>query len=212
MFHVTNSALHSLQLDNTNAGDNMVGWHREKSCINQAGDVDYKNNTVFNRGHLLPSSYGLAENKKKSTFTLTNIVPQVITFNGGRWAKMESCVKCVLNEYCNNNNNEKEGFVVIGAQPSNGMFLNNRINIPSMLWSAFCCYSSSEDRWLASAHWGENVQDNNTHLQTKTLADLQCELGGQFNVFPGTQCPLDTTVSEFYPHLNAECHCPSNNI
>uniref|UniRef100_A0A3Q1F0F6 Endonuclease n=1 Tax=Acanthochromis polyacanthus TaxID=80966 RepID=A0A3Q1F0F6_9TELE len=138
----------------------------------QAGNTDYKNQQVFDRGHLLPSSYGSTEVEKLSTFTLTNIVPQEGTFNKNSWNHMESCIRCVLDEYCINNNNNKKGYLVIGAQPSFSNFLNNRVNIPVMLWSAFCCYSHSQMKWLASAHWGENIHHNNPYLQTMTLAQL----------------------------------------
>ncbi|XP_041840801.1 uncharacterized protein LOC121639549 [Melanotaenia boesemani] len=196
--------------------NNMKPAEKSFSYENQAGTKDYKQqNPIFDRGHLLPSSYGLTEEEINSTFTLTNIVPQQATFNQGSWNKMESCVKCVLDKYCIDNNDNKEAFVVIGAQPSDGRLLNNKINIPSMLWSAFCCYSSSQNRWLASAHWGENVpeeKNSKKYLQTKTLAELFSKLGGQFNVFPETHCPLETTVSEFYPNLENECKCPPPDL
>uniref|UniRef100_A0A3Q4FZH0 Uncharacterized protein n=1 Tax=Neolamprologus brichardi TaxID=32507 RepID=A0A3Q4FZH0_NEOBR len=164
-------------------------------CNNQAGDQDYRNNPDFDRGHLFPSSYGSDQIEKMSTFTLTNIVPQQSDFNTGSWNRMENCVKCVLNEYCINNNDKIEGFVVIGALPSNSN-LNNKINIPSVLWSAFCCFSKSQNSWLASAHWGENVADGPKYLQTQTLTELHRTLG--IEPFPQTQCPLDTTVTRFY--------------
>uniref|UniRef100_A0A3P9CXW4 Uncharacterized protein n=1 Tax=Maylandia zebra TaxID=106582 RepID=A0A3P9CXW4_9CICH len=145
----------------------MTDWKIEP----QACDQDYRNNQSFDRGHLFPSSYGSDQIEKMSTFTLTNIVPQQHKFNTGRWNRMESCVKCVLNKFCINNNEEIEGFVVIGALPSNSS-LNNRINIPSMLWSAFCCFSSSQKKWLASAHWGENVAEGPEYLQTQKLTEL----------------------------------------
>ncbi|XP_010784007.1 uncharacterized protein, partial [Notothenia coriiceps] len=128
----------------------------------------------FDKGHLFPCSYAPTVDHKKSTFTLTNVVPQNGPFNKGRWSKMESCIKCVLDKYCINSNKIKEGFLVIGAQPGNNI-ISNKVNVPSMLWSAFCCYSHSEKRWLASAHWGQNI-DGETYLQTKTLAELHSEL------------------------------------
>uniref|UniRef100_A0A3B4H460 Uncharacterized protein n=1 Tax=Pundamilia nyererei TaxID=303518 RepID=A0A3B4H460_9CICH len=137
----------------------MPDWKIEP----QARDQDYRNNQSFDRGHLFPSSYGSDQIEKMSTFTLTNIVPQQHKFNTGRWNRMEKCVKCVLNKFCINNNEEIEGFIVIGALPSNSS-LNNRINIPSVLWSAFCCFSKSQNSWLASAHWGENVAEGPEYL------------------------------------------------
>ena len=190
---------------------------KDKRYKNQAGECDYRNNSQqLDRGHLFPSSYGHTQNDKKSTYTLTNIVPQAGPFNKGSWNRMEQCIKCVMDDYCINNNDQVEGFLVIGAQPGNNK-LNNRVNIPSMLWSAFCCYSRSEQRWLASAHWGQNIPDGDKYLQTKTLDELHNELsttGSRFEVFPGTQCPLNTTVTQFYPQVNSKstktrkCNCP----
>ena len=189
---------------------------KDKLYDNQAGECDYLNNKQqLDRGHLFPSSYGDTENDKKSTFTLTNAVPQAGPFNKGSWSKMEQCIKCVMDDYCINSNGQVEGFIVIGAQPGNNR-LNNRVNIPSMLWSAFCCYSHSKG-WLASAHWGQNIPDGVEHLQTKTLEELHNNLStpsSRFEVFSGTRCPLHTTVAKFYPEVNSKkrknlkCNCP----
>lgn len=188
--------------------DNMQLAKKTTTYNFQAGPSDYHNDQNLDKGHLLPSSYGHTDIDKKSTFTLTNIVPQVQKFNTKSWSNMEQCVRCVLDKYCINNNNQKEGFVVIGAQPSNNRILNDKINIPKLLWSAFCCYSSSQNKWLASAHWGENVEPQSDHLQTMSLEELHSKLGEEFDVFPETQCPLKTTVTEFYPQLEKKCKCP----
>ncbi|XP_071315664.1 uncharacterized protein [Trachinotus anak] len=200
------------QLENEHE-DNMRNVVKGKIYNYQAGDVDYRNNRAFDRGHLFPSSYAFSKTDKIATFTLTNTVPQAHSFNQGSWRRMEICIKCVMDTYCINSNGVTEGFVVTGAQPS-ASSLSNRINIPSMLWSAFCCYSSNLKMWLASAHWGDNVPDEsgNKHLQTKTLAELHNKLrtsNTEVKVFPESQCPLHTTVTEFYPDIQ-NCHCPSS--
>lgn len=185
-----------------------------KTNKHQAGKSDYRNNGTFDRGHLIPSSYAFNKTDKISTFTLTNIVPQAATFNQGSWNRMENCIRCVMDKYCINNNGITEGFVVTGAQPSLNNTLNHKINIPALLWSAFCCYSSTMNMWLASAHWGSNVPDDsdNKYLQTMTLAELHNKLGTadtEFKVFPGTRCPLHRTAVGFYPN-SKNCHCPSS--
>uniref|UniRef100_A0A3P8Q991 Uncharacterized protein n=1 Tax=Astatotilapia calliptera TaxID=8154 RepID=A0A3P8Q991_ASTCA len=190
---------------NITDNDNMRRSNDHETYNHQAGNQDYRNNQRFDRGHLFPSSYGFTDLEKKSTFTLTNIVPQQHKFNTGRWNRMENCVRCVLNKFCINNNEEIEGFVVTGALPSDSS-LNNRINIPSVLWSAFCCFSKSQNSWLASAHWGENVAEGPEYLQTQKLTELHRTLGTE--AFPGTQCPLDTTVTHLYSDLNPTCNCP----
>lgn len=176
----------------------------------QPVNTDYRNIRSVERGDLFPSSYAFPVNKKISTFALTNIVPQKKIFNKRSWSRMEKCMKCVLDKYCINNDNFPEGFVVNGAQPSTNNLLNNKVNIPSMLWSAFCCYSHSENKWLASAYWGENTKDSYTY--TETLAELHSKLSREntsgFEVFPGTQCPLNTTVIQLYPNLKKDCKCP----
>ncbi|XP_051256030.1 uncharacterized protein LOC127363527 [Dicentrarchus labrax] len=194
------------QLENKSNDKNMKRANEKKIYYYQAGNTDYSNSRGFNRGHLFPSSYASTKNDKISTFTLTNAVPQDILFNSGSWANMESCIRCVLHEYCINNNDNREGFLVTGAQPSTNNFLNNKINIPSMLWSAFCCYSTRARRWLASAHWEQNIRGGDEYLQTKTLAELHNELGS--SMFPGRECPLYTTVTQLYPTLNKTCKCP----
>ncbi|XP_026225471.1 endonuclease domain-containing 1 protein-like isoform X2 [Anabas testudineus] len=180
---------------------------------NQASDNDYKNNKDYNRGHLFPSSYGFDESDKISTFTLTNIVPQAISFNSGSWEKMEKYMRCVLENYCEN----KEGYVVTGAKASPDKKLNSRVNIPSMLWSAFCCYSQQNRKWIAGAFWGANVRDESetTYLPMRTLADLYNELStgsARFEAFPGprentSKCPLKETAEESLGALNIKTTC-----
>ncbi|XP_060922472.1 endonuclease domain-containing 1 protein-like [Limanda limanda] len=195
------------QLEDETLNANMELEDKSKSYVHQADTRDYINTLGFEKGHLLPQSYGWDQNERRATFTLTNSVPQVNSFNTGSWSNVESCVKCVLDEYCMGNNDQTEGFVVIGARPGNN-FLNNKVNIPSMLWSAFCCYSKSQGTWLAGAHWGDNIPDGGRVLQTKTLAQLHQELGGSSEAFPGTNCPLNTTVTHLYPPLSKFCKCP----
>ncbi|XP_047452185.1 endonuclease domain-containing 1 protein-like isoform X1 [Mugil cephalus] len=197
------------QLDDTKSNINMAPENNQETYENQAVKKDYENNQSFDKGHLFPSSYGYDQIEKNSTFTLTNIVPQIGKFNQGTWNKMEQCIKCVMDKYCINNNNKTEGYVVIGARPSNdNNTLKKRINIPSMLWSAFCCYNSKDKKWLASAHWGKNIKPKDKCLPTKTLHDLHKELGKNTEVFPKTECPLKTTVTNVYKNLNSNCNCP----
>ncbi|KAF0029044.1 hypothetical protein F2P81_018149 [Scophthalmus maximus] len=191
------------QLENPNNNANM---RKDNGGVynNQAGTKDYNNQQGFDRGHLLPSCYGFSQDDKKSTFTLTNIVPQVDTFNQGSWSNMENCVKCIMDLYCVNNNGVTEGYVVIGAQPGNN-FLKNKMNIPSMLWSAFCCYSHSQGMWIASAYLGDNIPNQPVHLPTQTLTYLTSQLGSV--PFPASQCPPMTVVTHLYPTVAPQCQC-----
>ncbi|XP_037335948.2 endonuclease domain-containing 1 protein-like [Pungitius pungitius] len=195
------------QLENESSSKNMEKSSNE-TYSHQAADEDYKYQTPLTRGHLLPCSYGSTFDDKVSTCTLTNIVPQEKTFNSQSWNNMETCVKCVLDKYCRNNNGEIKGYLVTGAQPGN-ITMNNRVNVPSMMWSAFCC--QSHGGWLASAHWGHNEEEkvNEKRLETKTLRELEVKIG-EAQIFPTPQykCPLTTTVSHLYPNLANNCNCP----
>ncbi|XP_026225433.1 uncharacterized protein LOC113168600 [Anabas testudineus] len=199
------------QLEDTN--DKNMQKSNKPAYQHQASNEDYKKNSDYNRGHLFPWSYGFERSDKISTCTLTNIVPQVNSFNNGSWQNMENCVKCVLEKYCNNSNGKIEGYVVTGAKP--GTFkIKEKVNIPSMLWSAFCCYSQIEKKWIASAHWGNNTKYGPKYLETKTLEELQQELSTgnkRFQVFPGTQCPLKETVAKYYPEINEDFKIKNKN-
>ncbi|XP_045920648.1 uncharacterized protein LOC123980349 [Micropterus dolomieu] len=197
------------QLENKDENKNMCDVDKNKTYTNQAGDNDYTNKTAYNRGPLIPNSYGSQISDKNSTFTLTNIVPQEESFNRGSWSRMEKCIKCVMDEYCKDKNGSIKAYVVTGAIPNynNNNKPNNRVNIPSKLWSAFCCKSPKEKKWIASAHWGKNVPDEpkGKYLPTITLEKLREEL--TVIAFPETKCPLQTTVSEFYKNQDPDCEC-----
>uniref|UniRef100_A0A674AN97 DNA/RNA non-specific endonuclease domain-containing protein n=1 Tax=Salmo trutta TaxID=8032 RepID=A0A674AN97_SALTR len=164
----------------------------------QAVDADYKNNRLgLDRGHLFPCSYAPDDAAKRSTFTLTNAVPQASSFNNGSWNDMECRVRKSLEINCKNNN-KTEAYVVTGAVPSFNNKLKERVNIPSHLWTAFCCYNSEKDKWIAGAHWGENKKEPEKKvLDPITLAKLYEKLlkehyhgDGVVEVFPD-QCLED---------------------
>ncbi|XP_014867186.1 PREDICTED: endonuclease domain-containing 1 protein-like [Poecilia mexicana] len=202
------------QLEDPNGDKKMIPGNGNRTYNHQAGTVDYRSNRTFDRGHIFPSSYASTKADKMSTFTLTNVVPQAESFNKGSWNKMERCTKCVMEKYCVNSSGGTGGFVVTGALPSSSSTLNNRVNVPTALWSAFCCYSAVAEAWIASGHWGHNVQDESKHkyLKTETLEDLQHRLrrsNSEFVIFPGSKCPLTTTVTEFYAEMKKKsCLCP----
>ncbi|KAM9400102.1 endonuclease domain-containing 1 protein-like isoform 1-T1 [Salvelinus alpinus] len=169
---------------------------------NQAGNYDYghgQDPTDYkgvNKGHLFPNSHAHDLETQESTFTLTNIVPQDITFNGGSWNEMEKNVREKLEKDCINNNRKIEAYVVTGTVPSKSNKLNNRVNIPDLLWTAFCCYNNNLGKWMAQAHWGRNEkEDKGKKLKPETLGALEDMLnkhhqgkGGLVKVFP-KDCP-----------------------
>ncbi|KAJ8008517.1 hypothetical protein DPEC_G00105700 [Dallia pectoralis] len=142
---------------------------------NQAGNKDYLNNIErMSRGHLFPNGHASDNDTRKSTFTLTNVVPQAESFNSGSWNTMETRVKNIMEQSCKDKYNKTEAYVVTGAVPSHNNTLNNRVNIPSLMWSAYCCKNPLSDTWISGAHWGANKNHSNT--TSLPLADLNNKL------------------------------------
>ncbi|XP_042184001.1 endonuclease domain-containing 1 protein-like [Oncorhynchus tshawytscha] len=163
----------------------------------QAVNKDYDNNTLgLEKGHLFPCSYAPDNDTKKSTFTLTNAVPQESSFNKGSWKTMECRVRKALELNCKDNNNKIKAYVVTGAVPSSSNKLNNRVNIPDLLWTAYCCYNNTKN-WTVGAYWGENRNGNGNILNLETLGELEAKLNQSYNgtvkVFHDN-CPRNITV------------------
>ncbi|XP_076023753.1 endonuclease domain-containing 1 protein-like [Genypterus blacodes] len=169
---------------------NMVNDKAEYNHNLQAADTDYNGQRIYDRGHMFPVSLAFSQDDKKATCTLTNTVPQTINCNRGEWRIVESDIGKEINRQCINNNNQIEGFVVTGAQPGNNN-LNNRVNIPSHLWSAFCCFNSQTAKWIAGAYRISNIQAGCVR-QDLTLAQLSKILsppGTTYDFFPNSHCP-----------------------
>ncbi|KAK6291671.1 hypothetical protein J4Q44_G00374560 [Coregonus suidteri] len=196
-----------------------------QSPDHQAGNNDYKNSidsNGVNRGHLFPNLHANDLETQNSTFTLTNIVPQVVSFNGGSWNKMECKVRNTLNDNCKDANNIIKAYVVTGAVPSESNNLKNRVNIPSLLWTAYCCNNSNQRQWVAEAHWGENQKEDvkGKTMPSNTMAELYEMLkpyypGGGVQVFPD-QCSTAQRLMDEDVHdhcvYDDECVCSSVGI
>ncbi|XP_036845129.1 endonuclease domain-containing 1 protein [Oncorhynchus mykiss] len=178
--------------------------NNNKRANHQAVDADYDatiSSMDLDRGHLFPCNAAPDDATMRSTFTLTNAVPQERGFNRGRWCKMEGRVREALVNNCKNNNNKIEAYVVTGAVPSNNNNnkLNQRLNIPDLMWTAFCCYNKDK-KWTVGAYWGENKNDNGKILNLETLGELEAKLkqsynGGDVKVFHDN-CPRNVKVQQ----------------
>ncbi|XP_024264058.1 endonuclease domain-containing 1 protein [Oncorhynchus tshawytscha] len=201
---------------------------------NQAVKEDYvgaEDTHKVNRGHMFPNEHARDTESKNSTFTLTNCVPQAVTSNAFSWCNMEKSVKKILENNCKDANDKIKAYVVTGAVPSNDHTLKNRVNIPSHLWSAYCCYNRNLDKWMAKAYWSENVAEvcGKKRLKPLALPDLYEKLnviypGGEVSVFP-QQCSSDFQLRLAGEYLDSdgkdrgrdgygqeeddECACPS---
>uniref|UniRef100_A0A8C7DBX4 Endonuclease domain-containing 1 protein-like n=1 Tax=Oncorhynchus kisutch TaxID=8019 RepID=A0A8C7DBX4_ONCKI len=160
--------------------------------VSAAVDTDYSatiSSMDLDRGHLFPCNAAPDDATMRSTFTLTNAVPQERGFNRA----------LVYN--CKDNNNKIEAYVVTGAVPNNNNNnkLNNRVNMPDLLWTAFCCYNNNLKQWTVGAHWGENNNDNGKILNLETLGKLEAKLKQSYNgnvkVFHDN-CPRNVKVQQ----------------
>ncbi|XP_016121015.1 endonuclease domain-containing 1 protein-like [Sinocyclocheilus grahami] len=149
---------------------------RSESKLNnqqQAQDNDYKNNNIrMSRGHLFPSSHAADLETASSTFTLTNAVPQEESFNNGIWNIKEETFQKNMNENCLSNNNKVVAHVLTGAIPGTEK-MKEKVNIPSHMWMAFCCYNKKKDSWVSQAYCATNEANSKADLTTESLSELQ---------------------------------------
>ncbi|KAK7166947.1 hypothetical protein R3I94_001366 [Phoxinus phoxinus] len=149
---------------------------------NQAVNGDYCNQKKreWERGHLFPNGHAPDEFTAESTYTLTNAVPQNIKFNSGIWRDMEQNVRSFMQTNCRDVNNPANilAYVLTGAVPGNKL-LNERVNIPSHMWTVFCCYNTNTEEWETQAHWAENKNEKNP-IPEKKLEELETFLWVKF--------------------------------
>ncbi|NXG10543.1 ENDD1 protein, partial [Sakesphorus luctuosus] len=139
---------------------------KEQIKQSQAVDEDYSNLTDLDRGHLNPSGHQNNPNSRIATFTLTNIVPQNRELNQGTWRNYEEQIMAQYNQFC------KLTFVIVGAVPGNTYTAGGRVNVPSHIWSAACCRTTTHMKtWAAIARNDENL------VQILTVGELEARLG-----------------------------------
>ncbi len=141
-------------------------------------------------------SYAADEDTAKSTCILTNIVPQKGSFNSGSWNRMEQKVQTLMNSHCRDDKDSNKilAYVLTGAVPSQTDLLNNKVNIPSHMWTAFCCYNSDSKKWESQAHWAENVDESNDKV--KTISEQKLQKVQEF---------LNRMYGKEYTLFNGEC-------
>ncbi|KAK7139495.1 hypothetical protein R3I93_016587 [Phoxinus phoxinus] len=142
--------------------------------VSQASNSEYKGLEKLNRGHLFPNCHAADDHTAASTFTLTNVVPQRISFNSGTWGTMETIVKDFMIKHCRDKDdiNKVLAYVLTGAVPGNNK-LKERVNIPSHMWTVFCCYHKTKKSFISNAHWAENKDDNEDPVQSTSRGKRQ---------------------------------------
>lgn len=155
----------------------------------QAVDEDYTN-SGYTRGHVYPNVLAYDQDQADSTFTLTNVAPQLQQDNEA-WTKAELGIMKTINETCNLKN-DPQAYIITGVIPGPDK-LSNRVNIPSYYWSAFCCRDKTKHNHFKSG--GYIMKMEGGKLKRHTLARLLMRLeklyGWPFRMFgdlPGCSC------------------------
>uniref|UniRef100_A0A8D2PCR4 ENDD1 protein n=1 Tax=Zosterops lateralis melanops TaxID=1220523 RepID=A0A8D2PCR4_ZOSLA len=149
----------------------------------QAVLEDYEKAIFWDRGSLSPSGHHDGRGSKTATFTLTNTVPQDINLYTDQWYKYESEIMSKYSKDCTTT------YVITGAVPGNSYISDNRVNIPSHIWSAACCLNGTEPMKA----WGIIFENTNSDANTTHLGELEEKLStrysrGNVNLFDSA-CP-----------------------
>ncbi|XP_036431407.1 endonuclease domain-containing 1 protein-like [Colossoma macropomum] len=105
----------------------------------QALNKDYAHSS-YDKGHLYPVNHAHNQDAADGTFTLTNAAPQNCDFNKKWYNMVEHFVSNKLDAKRKNS----AAYIVTGVLPSQAKFITdvngvNRVNVPSLFWTAFCC-------------------------------------------------------------------------
>ncbi|XP_054148397.1 endonuclease domain-containing 1 protein-like [Melozone crissalis] len=133
---------------------------------NQAITQDYQNLQGLDRGQLCPFDHQSGDNSKMATFTLTNIVPQNSILLEGAWKEYEYKTMGQNTQGC------KTTYVITGAVPGITYISNNRVNLPSHIWSAACCLGDEEP----TKAWGAIAENYMNEVTVYSLRQLEEKL------------------------------------
>ncbi|KAM4019451.1 endonuclease domain-containing 1 protein-like [Anomaloglossus baeobatrachus] len=135
----------------------------------QAINSDYSGSN-YHKGHLNPNADHPDGPGQKATYTLANVAPMHGPLNSGGWRSNEMKVRSIA-ATCG------KMFVITGVVPGNNWISVNgvqRINIPSHVWSAFCCLNNNNQPMRAE---GSLAPNNANSVQAGlSIASLQSQL------------------------------------
>lgn len=152
----------------------------------QAVLEDYADVVQYERGQLNPDEHQADPLDKASTYSLTNVVPQIREFNIGPWAEHRDLIRKRLNNYCRG-----KAYVVTGVTTSGHTIRRNnldRVAVPEYLWSAYCCTEFDQNapyfvryKFPVFAAYGLNDRVNN-HMVEVPLKNMEKFLKGRMDV------------------------------
>ncbi|KAM9326513.1 endonuclease domain-containing 1 protein-like [Gastrophryne carolinensis] len=134
----------------------------------QAINSDYTGSN-YHKGHLNPNADHPDGPGQKATYTLSNVAPMYGSLNSGAWRNNEKRVRDIAAS-CG------KMYALVGVVPGNNWISVNgvsRVNIPSHIWSAYCCLDNNSRPIRAEAALAPN---NANSVQVLSLASLQSQL------------------------------------
>ncbi|KAM8933462.1 endonuclease domain-containing 1 protein-like [Pelodytes ibericus] len=135
----------------------------------QAINSDYTG-SGYHKGHLNPNADHPDGPGQKATYTLANVAPMYGTLNSGAWRNNEAKVRSIA-ATCG------KMYSIVGVVPGNNWISVNgvkRINIPSHIWSAFCCLDNNNRPIRAE---GALAPNNANSVQSGlSISNLQSQL------------------------------------
>ncbi|KAE8619466.1 hypothetical protein XENTR_v10009799 [Xenopus tropicalis] len=141
----------------------------------QAIKADYKGRT-YTTGTLSPSGHHADSNSRHASLTLTNVAPMTKELNNKIWDKYETEMITITNEFkC------ATMYVVTGTVPGSEWVNHNnnkRVNIPSHVWSAYCCTEKNGQPIKSGGGIAPNDKSAE-NIEAKTISELEEELSNQ---------------------------------
>lgn len=183
------------QLAYPGADGNMLSFplgHLDQNVVESQGvELDYINST-YSRGHMNPSLHHKSHEDRASTFTLTNVVPQMAGSNDGPWKALEQNVNKTLGTYCLG-----DAYIVTGIIPyqSDEPWLrNHRVAVPEYIWSAYCCpnYNNSLPNVLKDAFPTYAAIGRNDCNSTEEIVPVSQQAKKQFRGYDVRKMALET--------------------
>ncbi|XP_076857389.1 endonuclease domain-containing 1 protein-like [Brachyhypopomus gauderio] len=175
------------QLDDQNKGPDMQPdadktLKKPPRGNNQSLNEDYAG-SGYHRGHLYPVYQTNTQCTADSTFTLTNAAPQNPSFNVIQWRILERDVAMFLTSQCLPN----RAYMVTGVVPNTaGQKINNRVNIPSYFWSAYCCLDNNNKNITSGGYFSPNSNQQPSGITVSNLeTNLSNHYGPGFVLFGG---------------------------
>uniref|UniRef100_H3A286 Uncharacterized protein n=1 Tax=Latimeria chalumnae TaxID=7897 RepID=H3A286_LATCH len=156
----------------------MMGTNiNQRIQVSQAVKTDYETGKPkFDKGHLNPVCHQNGIDNRAATFTLTNAAPMPHGFNQRWFNQYEDVIRKCITQQCK----QKMAYIVTGTVPGN-QYMNNRVLIPSYVWSAVCC-TLNNGSYVSVAVYERNVPQPSPlpPIQFRQVAELNKILSRYF--------------------------------